>query len=77
LRKLAEIAEAQAFKGEIVLVVGPAETTTISDEVIDARLGQALDIMSLKDAAKALADELGIPKARIYALGLKAKDKRP
>jgi 16S rRNA (cytidine1402-2'-O)-methyltransferase len=77
LRTLAELTAGQTLKGEIVLVVGARQTAAISDEAIDARLAQALDTLSLKEAAKALADELGVPKARIYALGLKAKDRSP
>jgi len=33
--------------------------------------------MSLKDAAKTIAGELGVPKSRVYALGVKAKDESP
>ena len=51
----------------------PRQAESVSDEALDARLADALEVMSLKDAAKALADELGVPKARIYGLGIKAK----
>jgi 16S rRNA (cytidine1402-2'-O)-methyltransferase len=65
------------LKGEIVLVVGPGRAEPVSDETINARLAEALEGMSLKDAAKALADELGVAKARIYGLGIKAKGRSP
>jgi 16S rRNA (cytidine1402-2'-O)-methyltransferase len=42
--------------------------------MIHARLGAALTEMSLKDAAKSVAGDLGVPKARVYALGVKVKD---
>jgi 16S rRNA (cytidine1402-2'-O)-methyltransferase len=74
---LAEVADAtseHAIKGEVVIVVGPEQAQAVSDEALTARLSAALEVMSLKDAAKALADELGVPKARVYALGIKAKD---
>jgi hypothetical protein len=29
--------------------------------------------MSLRDAAKAVADALGVPKSRVYDLGLRAR----
>jgi len=65
------------LKGEIVIVVGAPLAEAVSDEMIDARLVEALGLMSLKDAAKTIAGELGVPKARVYALGVKAKDKSP
>jgi 16S rRNA (cytidine1402-2'-O)-methyltransferase len=77
LSALAKATAGQAVKGEVVIVVGPEQVRSVSDELLSARLLQALDAMSLKDAAKALADEFGIPKARVYALGLKAKGRAP
>ena len=77
LSTLAAATAGETLKGEIVLVVGPGQAQPVSDEKINARLAEALNDMSLKDAAKALADELGVPKARIYALGIKAKDRDP
>jgi hypothetical protein len=41
------------------------------------RLDEVLGEMSLKDAAKTVASELGVPKSRVYALGVKAKDENP
>ncbi|MET0639795.1 MAG: 16S rRNA (cytidine(1402)-2'-O)-methyltransferase [Hyphomicrobium sp.] len=76
---LAELVEATAgddLKGEVAIVVGPEQAVPVSDDVLTARLADALEVMSLKDAAKALADELGVPKARVYGLGLKARDAR-
>jgi len=61
LRTLAEANAGQALKGEIVIVVGAAEPQDVSDEAIGARLAEMLDTMSLKDAAKAIAEELQIP----------------
>jgi len=77
LRTLAEATFGETLKGEVVLVVGPGRAEPVSDETINARLAEALEGMSLKDAAKALADELGVPKARIYGLGIKAKGRSP
>lgn len=77
LSALAEAAANQAVKGEVVIVVGPEQVRSVSDEVLSARLRGALELMSLKDAAKALADEFSVPKARVYALGLKAKRGAP
>ncbi len=74
---LPELATAMAtrdLKGEVVIVVGPAIAATVSDDEIAKRLTVALETMSLKDAAKAVADALAVPKARVYNLGLKVKD---
>lgn len=60
-------------KGEIVLVVGPPSAEAASDEVIRAKLSMALREMTLRDAAKAVADALQVPKARVYDLGLALK----
>jgi 16S rRNA (cytidine1402-2'-O)-methyltransferase len=58
-------------------VVGTSEPEAVSDEIIEARLVEALEAMSLKDAAKAIAGQLGVPKARVYALGVKIKGRGP
>jgi 16S rRNA (cytidine1402-2'-O)-methyltransferase len=73
LPSLAEAMPAEGLKGEVVIVVGPQQAQAVTDEALGARLAGALEMMSLKDAAKALADELGVPKARVYGLGIKAK----
>ncbi|WP_082072753.1 16S rRNA (cytidine(1402)-2'-O)-methyltransferase [Hyphomicrobium sp. 99] len=72
---LAELAgtATEDMKGEVVIVVGPVQAQVITDEALGARLAAALEVMSLKDAARALADEFGVPKARVYGLGIKSK----
>lgn len=77
LTALAELFAQSEPKGEIVIVVGPPSTTTATDEVIAAALQAALAHMSLRDAAKAVADRLSVPKARVYELGLKLKSDKP
>jgi len=77
LQELAEDYAGAPLKGEIVIVVGPAEPQLVSDDTINQRLDEALGEMSLKDAAKAIAGELGVSKSRVYALGVKAKDENP
>jgi 16S rRNA (cytidine1402-2'-O)-methyltransferase len=71
---LANTLTVDGLKGEVVIVIGPEQAQAVSDETLTARLAGALEVMSLKDAAKALADEFGVPKARVYGLGIKAKD---
>jgi 16S rRNA (cytidine1402-2'-O)-methyltransferase len=74
---LADQGAGRSLKGEIVIVVGPAEPQVVSDDAISVRLDEVLGEMSLKDAAKTVASELGVPKSRVYALGVKAKDENP
>jgi 16S rRNA (cytidine1402-2'-O)-methyltransferase len=45
----------------------------VTDEVIAAKLTPMLSVMSLSDAAKAAADDLGVAKARAYDIGIALK----
>lgn len=71
LNELATEASARAPKGEVVIVVGPPQEAQITDADITARLEAARKEMSLRDAAKVVAEALGVPKARVYELGLR------
>lgn len=73
LTDLADQFAHQETKGEIVILVGPPEQGEVSDELISAKLSAALQAMKLKDAAKAVADALGVPKSRVYDIGLALK----
>lgn len=73
LDELAAKFAAVQVKGEIVVIIGPPQAGEVSDEQIQARLGEALQSMSQRDAAKTVAEALGVPKARVYDLGLKLK----
>lgn len=73
LHELARSFRNHDLKGEVVIVVGPPGEEIASDEDIIRGLQQALTGMRLKDAAAAVADALGVPKSRVYALGLKVK----
>ncbi|HRK19568.1 MAG TPA: 16S rRNA (cytidine(1402)-2'-O)-methyltransferase [Hyphomicrobiaceae bacterium] len=70
LSNLAQMAASRDIKGEIVLLVGPPAEPQISDDIIRARLATALASSSLRDAARAVARDLGITKSRVYALGV-------
>jgi 16S rRNA (cytidine1402-2'-O)-methyltransferase len=70
LPQLAEQLGARPIKGEAVIVVGPPQAGEVTDEEIVAQLDTALREMSLRDAAKTVADALGVPKTRVYDLGL-------
>jgi 16S rRNA (cytidine1402-2'-O)-methyltransferase len=60
-------------KGEVVVLVGPAPAEVATDAVIIARLEPLLAVMSLSDASRSVAEELGVPKGRVYALGIAMK----
>ena len=61
------------LRGEVVVLVGPPLEMEVTDEVISEHMAQALKKMSLRDAARSIAEELCVPKARAYDLGLALK----
>lgn len=63
----------QELRGELVILVGPAEAEEAGDDAIEARLREALTTMSLRDAAEAVARALGVPRSRAYDIGLRIK----
>lgn len=63
----------QAVKGECVILVGPPEKNAPSDSDITARLEVLLGRMSLKDAARTIAEETSVAKSHAYDLGLALK----
>jgi 16S rRNA (cytidine1402-2'-O)-methyltransferase len=74
---LATLAEANAIReprGEYVILVGPPVAVAVTDDDIARQLEEALATMTLRDAAKAVADRLDIPKSRAYDIGLRLKD---
>lgn len=68
----AELA-AHPVKGEIVLVVAPPLAREVSEEDIETALRAALVSASLRDAARDVAEALGVARSRVYQLGLKLK----
>lgn len=56
-------------KGEIVVLVGPpgSEAPRLSQESLDAKLGKALESLSVKDAAAVVSAETGHPRRKVYA----------
>ena len=72
--ELAQWAADASPRGEMVILVGPpAPTADVTDDTITERLRTLLPALSLRDAAKAVAEELDVPKARVYDLGLALK----
>ena len=61
-------------KGELVLVVGPAEAEAdYSQEEIETLLSQRLDVLSVKDAVAEVTSQTGRPRKEIYQLALRLK----
>jgi 16S rRNA (cytidine1402-2'-O)-methyltransferase len=56
-----------------VVLVGPPVAAAVTDAAIAAKMTPMLTEMSLSDAAKAAADELGVAKARVYDIGIALK----
>lgn len=55
-------------KGEIVVLVGPpGAVPPLAQEDVDARLGKALEGLSVKDAAAVVSAETGQPRRKVYA----------
>ena len=70
LPELAQKLAEAPVKGEVVIVIGPPQAGEVTDEEIAALLDGALRQMSLRDAAKVVAEALGVSKTRVYDLGL-------
>lgn len=66
----AEYAAEAPPKGEIVVVVGPPLPRVIGADALDGALDAALAQMSVKDAATAVAADLGLPRREVYARAL-------
>jgi 16S rRNA (cytidine1402-2'-O)-methyltransferase len=58
-------------KGEIVVLVGPPEAAArVDEEELDRLLGEALESLSVKDAAAAVSARTGAPRRQVYARAL-------
>ena len=57
-------------RGEIVIVVGQSEAEIVSDETLEKAIQDALQTMSVRDAANEVAQQTGRAKRDIYARAL-------
>ena len=62
-------------KGEMVVLIGPPLVQAVTDDAIADRLEPLLEQMSLSDAARAVAEMLGVARRRAYDVGLELKKK--
>lgn len=72
---LASLAEDYASeeppRGEIVILVGPAEAReAVTEADLDGEIAEALRTLSVKDAAAAVAAKHGLPRRQVYARAL-------
>lgn len=66
--------EGSQIKGEIVIVVGPPlKTESMTTAEIDTALKDALNTLSVRDAALAVAETSGQPRRQLYARALTLK----
>ncbi len=61
---------AEAPRGEITLLVGPAPAEQVDAEKVDELLRRALETHSVKDAAALVAGATGLPRRAVYARAL-------
>lgn len=69
LAELAESAEADPPRGEIVLCIGQGASAP-DDEVLAEALREAMKTQKLKDAAREVADRFGVSRRDLYQMGL-------
>lgn len=58
------------LKGEVVLVLDRPAPVVADDDAIRAELRRALRHATVKDAAREVAAELGLPRRAVYQLAL-------
>ncbi|MFT4619288.1 MAG: 16S rRNA (cytidine1402-2'-O)-methyltransferase [Sulfitobacter sp.] len=70
LAELRDGAEADAPRGEIVLVIDRPGAVVVNDDTIDAALVVALRDKSVRDAVDAVAAQLSAPRRKVYQRAL-------
>lgn len=74
--ELARDPQMQSLKGEVVLLIDRKQAGTQMDEDgLRQALSDRMQLMSLKDAAREVAQETGLPRREIYQLALGMADK--
>lgn len=64
-------------KGEFVVLVAPPGKVAVSDAEIEVRLIESLAEHSVRDAARNVADALGVGRNRVYRLALALSERTP
>lgn len=73
-RIAAHFASQERIKGEIVLVIGPAETKLLNSNEIEKNLIAVFDYMTFKDSVSFVTKKLKVSKKIVYAKALKIKE---
>nr|WP_319825679.1 16S rRNA (cytidine(1402)-2'-O)-methyltransferase [Thalassovita sp.] len=71
LSELAEICDARAMKGEIVVLIDRPGLPDVSEQDLETLVRQALSEGSVRDAADKVAERTGLPRRQVYQLALK------
>lgn len=59
--------------GEVVVLIGPPPPGEVSDAAILDRLAACRPALSVRDAAREVAEALDVPRSRVYALSIKTR----
>ena len=73
----ADIESRASLKGEIVILVAPAGRLATSEDKRDQAILEALEHLSVRETASAVAYATGLPRREIYARALELKDSDP
>ncbi|MFN7223296.1 MAG: 16S rRNA (cytidine(1402)-2'-O)-methyltransferase [Paracoccaceae bacterium] len=70
LAELSKAYEGREVKGEIVLLIDRGPPVQATQEMVDAALDHAMESMSVKDAAAAIAEAFGLARRDVYQRAL-------
>src|SRR6056300_216000 len=70
LTDLVQYLAGQTVKGEIVVLIDRAGEPKLNELDLETQIRAALETMSVRDAAEALAQATGLPKRQIYKMAL-------
>ena len=76
LAELSATCAGRTLKGEIVVLIGRGISSVVSEADVEQRLLQALDTLSVRDAADQVSAELGMKRRQVYQLALKLEAER-
>ncbi|MCA0919428.1 16S rRNA (cytidine(1402)-2'-O)-methyltransferase [Pseudooceanicola nanhaiensis] len=70
LEELAATCAERSLKGEIVVLVDRGKKANVSESDLDQILSEALEDMSVRDAADMVASDTGLPRRKVYQRAL-------
>jgi 16S rRNA (cytidine1402-2'-O)-methyltransferase len=71
IAELARDFAARSVKGEIVVVIDRPRAAVIQPAEVEARLKEALECHSIRDAATEVSQALGLPRRQVYQMALR------